>query len=129
VDHFSERLRYVRKLRKLSQKALAKACGLSQSAISNYESEARKQAKNVFPLAEALQVSADWLANGIGPMETPHTPVHIVSQPGAHATEAHWPFPRITPSDYWLLSAQDRRLVEDTVCSLILSLRERSLQR
>ncbi len=129
MEHFSERLRYIRKQRRLSQKALADACGLSQSAIANYESKTRKQAKNVFLLADVLQVNAEWLANGSGPMLGTEPAANTVKQPGGAPREAAWPFARIPPHDYWLLHPEDRQVVEDTVHSLILSLRERALQR
>ncbi|MFA7475844.1 MAG: helix-turn-helix transcriptional regulator, partial [Castellaniella sp.] len=37
METFAERLRHARLLRGLSQETLARACGLSQSAISSYE--------------------------------------------------------------------------------------------
>ncbi len=69
VNIFAERLRRTRTLRGLSQAALASACGVSQSAIANYENGSRKIAKNIFLLAEILNVNPIWLSQGTGPME------------------------------------------------------------
>ncbi|MFC3866660.1 helix-turn-helix domain-containing protein [Alcaligenes aquatilis] len=42
MKHFSERLRHARQYRGLSQADLARLCGLTQSAISNYENGTRR---------------------------------------------------------------------------------------
>src|SRR3546814_8331452 len=55
VKTFATRLLRARHARGLSQKALARATGLSQSAIASYENGTRKSAKGIFKLAEALQ--------------------------------------------------------------------------
>ncbi len=68
---FGERLREARVLRKLSQGELADKVGLTQSAISALESGASKKASadNLFVIADALRVSARWLATGLGNMD------------------------------------------------------------
>src|SRR3546814_1186413 len=69
VNEFADRLRHARQLRGLTQAALARACGLSQGAIANYEEKSRRTAKEIFKLADALRVSHVWLSRGFGLME------------------------------------------------------------
>lgn len=61
-----DRLKYARELRGLSQAALAKAAGCAQSTIGNFESGGRQTLRNLVDVARALQVSAEWLNDGIG---------------------------------------------------------------
>jgi transcriptional regulator with XRE-family HTH domain len=70
VKTFSDRLRYARKLRGMTQLALARAGGLSQSAIGSYESGQRQSSRALFKLASALRVNPVWLDTGRGGMES-----------------------------------------------------------
>lgn len=131
VNLFAERLRRTRVLRKLSQAALAQACGLSQSAIANYENGSRKMAKDIFRLAEALAVSPTWLALGTGPME-PIPKIgqqtrssYLVNESPSLQGLALWPFSDTSPDDYWSLPADARAIVESTMSSLIKSLKNK----
>ncbi|HWL30394.1 MAG TPA: helix-turn-helix transcriptional regulator [Burkholderiaceae bacterium] len=131
VNHFADRLRHARRLRGLSQAELAKASGLSQGAIANYESKTRQSAKGIFQLAQALQVSPAWLSMGTGPMETPE------SSAGSQVTyelsdkmlrrEHHeaWPFTSASAEDFWSLSKEERAVIDTTLGSLIRSLRNK----
>jgi transcriptional regulator with XRE-family HTH domain len=59
---FKKKLVGTRKIRELSQEALAKKAGLSSTAISHFESGARKPSfDNLRKLADALNVSIDYL--------------------------------------------------------------------
>ena len=59
---FSERLVYLRKSHKLTQKQLAAKIQLSELAIQNYEAERRKPAFDVIlALANCFDVSVDYL--------------------------------------------------------------------
>ncbi|TEA79124.1 helix-turn-helix domain-containing protein [Allopusillimonas ginsengisoli] len=124
---FADRLRHARHLRGLSQSELARSCGLSQGAISNYESASRKTAKDVFRLAEALKVNAAWLGTGRGSMEPlPAAPdtgfSYRLSDPGLPpASQGLWPFPSISSADFWALSPKERLVIEETVLSLLQS--------
>jgi transcriptional regulator with XRE-family HTH domain len=69
VKTFSDRLRFARRLRGITQKALARAGGLSQSAIASYESGQRQSSRAVFKLASALKVNPNWLDTGRGAMD------------------------------------------------------------
>lgn len=133
MNHFADRLRQARNLRGMSQSALAKACGLSQGAIANYENKTRQTAKGIFQLAEALRVNPAWLAQGIGPMEAvdpveaPHSTYRLSDH--AHAAQhGLWPFKNISPDVYWSLSRKERNIMEDTMASLIRSFRGESAQ-
>lgn len=65
---FGERLAECRDRSKLSQMALAEACGSSQTTIANYESGRNKgQFTEIFRIADALGVDARWLATGEAP--------------------------------------------------------------
>jgi transcriptional regulator with XRE-family HTH domain len=125
VNLFAERLRHIRALRGMSQSALARACGLSQSAIANYENGSRKSAKDIFKLSEALDVNPVWLALGTGPIEAlPHaaSAVHRVTDAVPAHGLAPWPFSDTPPEVYWSLTDDERAVVETTLCSLIKSL-------
>lgn len=130
MNHFADRLRHARKLRGLSQSALADACGLSQGAIANYESKSRRSTKAIFRLAAALEVEPLWLAQGTGDMEisgTTNSPqsTFLVAESGPANNRSLWPFPKIAPASYWSLSPGQRGIIEETVASLIRSLQEK----
>ncbi len=68
---FSERLKSARELRDLSQSELANRAGLQASAISHFETRARKPSfDNLKRLADALDVTTDFL---LGRVDDPHT--------------------------------------------------------
>ncbi len=129
---FADRLRHARSLRGLSQSQLARSCGLSQGAIANYESASRKSAKDIFRLADALQVSAAWLGTGQGPMELEPAYDETVlsyslSDTGLPpASQGLWPFPGISSAEFWSLSQKERQVIEDTVLSLLRSFQKKN---
>ena len=128
VNLFAERLRYIRAQRGMSQAALARACGLSQSAIANYENGSRKSAKDVFRLAESLNVNPMWLALGEEPIEAlsiVKSPVYQLTDAAPAHRLAPWPFPDTPPEVYWSLSDGERAVVETTLSSLIKSLKKK----
>lgn len=131
VNHFADRLRHARRLRGLSQAELARACGLSQGAIANYESKTRQSAKGIFQLAQALQVSAAWLSMGTGPMETPDEAMasqatYQLSDKALRRKHTEvWPFTSVSADDYWSLPKEERAVIETTLASLIRSLRNK----
>lgn len=73
MGKFAERVRDTRKKAKLSQKALAKLAGLSQTTISDIERGRNEGSRDILTLAKALKVSAEWLTTGITSGE--HKPV------------------------------------------------------
>lgn len=69
------RLRNARKLRKMSQAALAKAAGVKQPSISELESGETKiiSGDTLIAISQALQVRPEWIVTGREPMEVhPH---------------------------------------------------------
>ncbi|WP_369791830.1 helix-turn-helix domain-containing protein [Pusillimonas sp. T7-7] len=125
VNQFAERLRQARNLRNLSQAKLAAACGLSQSAIANYENNIRKTPKHIFPLADALNVNPVWLGTGTGPMEPlpmSAESAYEVSDRSLPPRHGLWPFSTVSSEQYWSLPPGERNLIENTVASLIQSL-------
>lgn len=129
VNQFADRLRHARKMRRLSQAALAAKCGLSQSAIANYETKNRQSAKDFFGLANALDVNALWLAHGIGPMEAVSLPAPIPAYMLAESSPvqklAPWPLPDISPDMYWTLPENERKFIQSTMTNLIMSLHQK----
>jgi transcriptional regulator with XRE-family HTH domain len=121
VNTFGNRLRHVRMLRKLTQAELARACGLSQGAIGNYESDSRRNAKDVFRIAEALEVEPAWLAMGTGPMERATAP-HVADS--TRHTMTHWPFPGIEPSRIWALSADQRQMLAAALVGMVSAMED-----
>ena len=63
---FKDRLSARRKELRLSQDALAKRAGLSQTTISNIERGRNDGSKELVALAAALRVRPEWLADGRG---------------------------------------------------------------
>lgn len=62
TDIFPKRLRTARGIRDLSQEELAKRAGLQASAVSHFETGARKPSfDNLRRLADALDVTTDYL--------------------------------------------------------------------
>lgn len=131
VKNFADRLRYARTLRGLSQAALAHACGLSQGAIANYESNARQSAKEIFRIAEVLNVNPVWLGMGSGPMEPLEPPLETqatyrLSEAEAPRVPGLWPFGLVSADDYWALPQTDRAIVERMFATLVKSLQNKS---
>lgn len=118
VNTFGTRLRHARTLRRLTQKELARACGLSQGAIGNYETDSRRNPKDVFRIAEVLNVEPAWLAMGTGSME-PQIAPRVADLPSSNAA---WPFPDIDPARIWALSAQQREILAKTLSGMISAL-------
>lgn len=62
---FGERLRYIRKKRKISQDELASQIGVSRQAVFEYEANMMEPRWFTFMrIADALGVSMDFLARG-----------------------------------------------------------------
>lgn len=66
VKTIAERLKHARLLRNLSQGDLAAKVGVTQSAIGNIESGARRRPRDLVAIAAALHVSPEWLETGKG---------------------------------------------------------------
>jgi transcriptional regulator with XRE-family HTH domain len=71
------RLRYARKLRKLTQEELAKRAGVKQASVSDLERGESKSFRGVtlVSIARVLNVRAEWLSQGKGAMERKDLPL------------------------------------------------------
>lgn len=120
LDTFSHRLRNARMLQGWTQKDLAVASNLSQSAIGNYESGQRLQPSSdaLIKLTRALRVSPMWLSTGEGPMLNSgygEPPVNV----GGIAQAPAWPFESVSYATYSRLSSQEKRQIELVLAAYI----------
>ena len=129
MNKFSDRVKDSRERLKLTQKALAEACGLKQSTISSYEGQQRVKTQHLIDLARALKVNPEWLQHGKGPRDAesagyaaraPSGGFHGLKDSALEregradaAMIGNWPFPRITREHYALLSPEERVTLED----------------
>lgn len=67
----ADRIRLARRKSGLSQLALARHCGVARSAVANWEStkSANPATVNLIAIANATQLSFEWLATGRGRMQ------------------------------------------------------------
>jgi transcriptional regulator with XRE-family HTH domain len=68
MNTFSERVRSRRKDLGMSQVELARKAGLSQTTISDIERGRNDGSRELMPIAKALKVRPEWLADGTIPM-------------------------------------------------------------
>ncbi|HEY9270472.1 MAG TPA: helix-turn-helix transcriptional regulator [Achromobacter sp.] len=112
-------MRNARMLQGWTQKDLAVASSLSQSAIGNYESGQRRRPSSdaLIKLTRALCVHPTWLSTGEGPMSDPDA--------GASQADAErvalpaWPFETISYATYARLSSQEKRQIEQVLAAYI----------
>ncbi|HRL22994.1 helix-turn-helix domain-containing protein [Alcaligenes sp. SDU_A2] len=124
MKNFSDRLRYARQQRGLSQADLARLCSLSQSAISNYENGTRRDAREILDLAKALNVSAQWLRNGVGIME-PRSGGMVLLEPDGGPPIVTWPFQRFSVDEIVALPDAERELIDRTIRHLLNGMKTR----
>lgn len=118
MKNFANRLLYARELRGLTQGELARAAGISQSAIASYESGKRNSAKNFVRLAHALHVNPLWLIDGLEPME-PALAEPLADYPEGAPNRVLWPFQQVTPQAWESLSSRDKQVVEYTIAAML----------
>lgn len=123
---FSDRLKHARRLRGHTQKGLARACGLSQSAIGSYESGQRQSSRSLRKIASALKVELEWLETGKAPMEKRdvyemcEAPArHDIMEPVGTTDKARplpvqWPF-SVPMYLYDTLATHDKRVLDRMV--------------
>ncbi|HCW20886.1 MAG TPA: transcriptional regulator [Achromobacter sp.] len=113
-------MRNARVLQGWTQKDLAVASNLSQSAIGNYESGQRQQPSSdaLIKLARALRVSPMWLSTGEGPMLNSGYSGPAVNG-GDIAHPPAWPFESVSYATYSRLSSQEKRQIELVLAAYI----------
>jgi transcriptional regulator with XRE-family HTH domain len=134
VKTFSQRVRLARMACGWTQKELASASGLTQSAIGNYESGQRVQPPGdaLLRLAEALRVTPLWLSQGNGPMQAGEGVAALFAtlsknSPTNHAAEdSTWPFETVGFERYNRLSPSNKELLESLISTFIDSCSSRS---
>lgn len=83
TEQFPHRLRSARDLRALSQEDLARKTGLQPSAISHFETGARKPSfDNLRRLADALEVTTDYLIGRVDDVAAAAPPGELFRQLG-----------------------------------------------
>mgnify|MGYP001602930571 CR=1 FL=1 len=77
MSEASTRLRYARRLRKLTQVKLAQLSGVKQASISDLERGESKsfRGSTLVSIASSLRVNPEWLAHGKGPMDRQNIPL------------------------------------------------------
>lgn len=75
MKKISERLKYARDLRGLTQAQLAAASGVSTGTIGNIESGLRQAKGSIPQIAEALRINYKWLSEGEGEITPPASEV------------------------------------------------------
>ena len=61
IENIKQNIKYLRKLRGLTQKQLAEKMGVTQSAVSQFESSGNLQLSTLMRLCEVLQVDQAWI--------------------------------------------------------------------
>lgn len=117
------RLRYYRLKAGISQQDLAAASGVDNGTISALENRDSDRSKFFLPLAKALGLTIDQLADdsadhpinpGFVPPSLP-TPQHQI----AETVPLGWPFRTISWKQYAQLSQAEKDLIEYTIHTLI----------
>jgi len=111
-------------MKHMTQAELARAAGVSQSAIASYESQQRLSSRATFKLAAILKVDPGWLHTGKGSMQ-PAPPIRPTPPVHEHAMREpemrEWPFRSITPTQFDALTSDHKRVFESTVQAFVLA--------
>lgn len=120
---FGQRVRTARLQRGWTQNELAKASGLTQSAIGNYEKGWRTDPTSaaLLKLASALNVTPEWLQQGS--QQGRNTPSLQTTDPRTHVQTRPWPFTRIQPKEIEALSTVEKQLLEALIETFIQNCR------
>lgn len=103
---------------------MARLCGLTQSAISNYENGTRRDAREILELSRALNVSAVWLRKGVGQMEFLDDR-YTLSEPQEGAPIVSWPFRLFSVDEVVALADSERDLLDRTLRHLLDGMKKR----
>jgi transcriptional regulator with XRE-family HTH domain len=131
-----ERIRQAREYRKMSGEELAQKVGYKhQSGISNLENRATGRGGfNIQKIAEALDVSIEWLINGpdtidagtVKPFRDGHQHgkqaaprIEVEAEKSAELMTYDWPFRTVKKADWYSIPQATRDIIEMQVKSLI----------
>lgn len=129
---YRERLAWAMKQAQVDAAGLAKTLGVTYQAIKKIEAGTSKSlsAKNHELVAIALKVSGYWLATGKGPRVAPQQAgansgdvLRVMESEKKYSTTPekplHWPFDRVTLSQWLLLPEADREKLEAQVMAVV----------
>lgn len=105
-----------------TQKDLALASGLTQSAIGNYESGQRVEPSGqaLVGLAQALKVSPGWLSHGDEvPGADGGSARKASSRNALDGSSVRWPFREVSLEEYLSLSASEKKVLSSMVATYI----------
>lgn len=108
-------------MKHMTQAELARAAGISQSAIASYECRHRRSSRATFRLAAILKVDPGWLHTGEGsmipsqPEDAVETPEHVLAEPEMHP----WPLHSVTPAQFNALQPAHKRVLEATIAGYV----------
>jgi transcriptional regulator with XRE-family HTH domain len=97
MKSISERLTHARELKGWSKSKLAIASGLTPSAIGNIESGIRQARASLLPIAKALEINYEWLANGVGAMKPTTTHYDLLAEAPTFALPTRKPEDEFSP--------------------------------
>ncbi len=127
METFGQRVREVRVRYGWTQKELALASGLTQSAIGNYESGQRTEPTSaaLIKLARALKVTPEWLRQGSGSVKKSDNdglrkPSKVKDR---DASTMVWPFHGVSFEEFMALSPAEKRILGSMVETFIRSRR------
>ena len=85
-----ERIDFLREMKGVSQAAIGRAAGMADGSIARFVRRPRPSVKILKAIASAWDVSFDWLAWGVGPVENtrPHVDPDDVFASFPHLSEA-----------------------------------------
>lgn len=108
-----------------TQKDLALASGLTQSAIGNYESGQRMEPSGqaLVGLAEALKVSPGWLSHGNEAGAWDGSSERQASRRASEKSSVRWPFKEVSLDEYLSLSASEKKVLSSMVATYIQACR------
>lgn len=105
-----QRLKRLRKAKKLTQKELGKFGGLGQTAIANIEADTRGYGSGIVGIAKALDTTPEYLQLA--------DQVKVATLPiGAQEPRPSygWPFASVSPAQYDLLTPDERAAIEQHI--------------
>lgn len=99
IPDLAERLKYIRKIKGLSQIDLAALCGTTQQAIQQAEAGKAQNPRYLHKLAHALDLPYEWVTMNLVPDKKPVTPGF--SDKGKEVLDTFLPCQKKTRHCFW----------------------------